>query len=74
MFDRIPPAKGSKSSRLRGMRQRRWVDYHTQTAAAAQSKSPRRIQADGEGGGLYAAILVRRVQQTFDAAASVAPS
>ena len=35
------------------MRQRRWVEYHTQTAAAAQSKSPRRIQAAGAIAGLY---------------------
>ena len=38
------------------------------------SKSPRRIQADGGGGGSYAAMLVRRAQQTFDATASVAQS
>jgi hypothetical protein len=31
-------------------------------------------QADGGGGGVYAAVLVRRTQQTFDAAASVAQS
>ena len=30
-------------------------------------KSPHRIQADGGGGGVYAAMLVRRAQQTFDA-------
>ena len=38
------------------------------------SKSPRRIQADGGGGGVYAAMLGRRAQQTFDATASVAQS
>ena len=56
------------------MRQRLWEEYHTYTVAAAQAKSPRRIQADGGGSGVYAAILVRRAQQTLDATASVALS
>jgi hypothetical protein len=56
------------------MRQRRWSEYVTQTAVAAQAKSPQRIQADGGGGGVYKAMLVRRAQRTFDAAASIAPS
>ena len=56
------------------MHERLWEEYSTQTADAAQPKSPRRIQADGGGGGTYAAMLVRRAQQTFDAATSVAQS
>jgi hypothetical protein len=43
-------------------------------AVTAQPKSPRRIQADGGGSGICAAVLVRRAQQTFDATASVAQS
>jgi hypothetical protein len=31
------------------MRQRLWEEYHTYTVAAAQAKSPRRIQAAGVG-------------------------
>jgi hypothetical protein len=38
------------------------------------SNSPRRIQADGGGSGVYAAVLGRRAQRTFDVTASVAPS
>ncbi len=36
--------------RLRGMHQRLWDEYSTQTAADAHAKSPRRIQAVGPGG------------------------
>ena len=57
-----------------GTRELRWGGKFTQTAIAAQPKSPRRIQADGGGSGVYAAVLVRRTQQTFDANASVALS
>ena len=56
------------------MRQRRWDSHYTQTAVVGQRKSSRRIQVDGGGSGVYAAMLVRRAQRMFDAAASVAPS
>ena len=44
------------------------------SGVAAQPKSPRPVQADGGGSGVYSAVLVRRAQQTFDATASVALS